>query len=509
VTNKVVTIDHAIAQIKDGDTICTSGFVGIGTPDYLLVGLEKRFLETQSPKNLGLVFAAGQGDGHEQGLNRLGHKGLLKRVIGGHWGLIPHIAEMALNNEIEAYNLPQGSISHLFRDIAAGKPGTISKVGLHTFVDPRIEGGKINSVTKKDLVQLFSIDDEDWLFFKALPIDIAFIRGTTADEKGNITMEKEALTLDNLAMAMAAKNSGGIVIAQVENIAAAGSINPRDVQVPGICVDYVIKADHDYHHQTYATDFNPAFSGQVRVPENDICPMKLSTRKIIAARAAQELPETGVINLGIGMPEGVAAIASENHLLQNLTLTTEPGTIGGIPQSGLDFGAAVNLDALVDQNQQFDFYDGGGLDMACLGLAEVDMTGNVNVSRFNGRMAGCGGFINISQNSKKVIFVGTFTTGGLEVEIRNGKLNIIKEGKARKFVKQVEQITFNGKYSLENGQTVKYITERCVFEMTSEGIELTEVAPGIDMEKDILENMDFVPNIQEPKMMDPSLFAID
>ena len=422
-------------------------------------------------------------------------------------GLIPKIGELALENKIEAYNLPQGCISHLFRDIAANKPGTFSKVGLHTFADPRIEGGKINDVTQEDIVEFTKIGGEDWLLYKSFPITVAFIRGTLADEAGNLTMSKEALTLDNLAMAMAAKNSGGIVIAQVEQIAEKGSINPRDVQVPGILVDYVVQAPEELHDQTYATHYNPAFSGEVRVPANDLKPMSLDARKIIARRAAKELPETGVINLGIGMPEGVASVAHENHQLENVTLTTEPGTIGGIPQSGLNFGAAVNLEALVDQNQQFDFYDGGGLDMACLGMAEVDQCGNVNVSRFNGRLAGCGGFINISQNSGTVVFVGTFTAGGLEISIEDGNLSILKEGRAKKFVSDVQQITFNGRFSQQNEQKVIYVTERCVFEMTSEGLELTEVAPGIDLETDILAQMDFKPIIKYPKTMDREYFV--
>ncbi len=314
-------------------------------------------------------------------------------------------------------------------------------------------------------------------------------------------MGKEALTLDNLAMAMAAKNSGGVVIAQVEQVAEKGSLNPRDVQVPGILVDYIVQAPEELHDQTYATHYNPAFSGEVRVPADNMSPMALDARKVIARRAAEELPETGVINLGIGMPEGVASIANEKGTLDTITLTTEPGTIGGIPQSGLNFGAAVNLEALIDQNQQFDFYDGGGLDMACLGMAEVDAGGNVNVSRFNGCLAGCGGFINISQNSRKIVFVGTFTTAGLDLEIGDGRLRIVKEGKYRKFVQSVQQNTFNGTYSQTNNQHVFYITERCVFEMTNDGLKLIEIAPGIDLEKDILSQMDFMPLIDEPKLM--------
>lgn len=504
--NKVVSSAEAVAIIRNGDTLCTSGFVGNGTPEELLQALERRFLETGSPRDLTLIFAAGQGDGGERGLNRLGHDGLLKRVIGGHWGLIPKVGRLALENKIEAYNLPQGCLSHLYRDIAAGKPGTISKVGLRTFVDPRLEGGKINAITKEDIVRLLQIDGEEWLFYKALPIKIAFIRGTTADLAGNITMEKEALVIDNLAMAMAAKNSNGFVIAQVERVADLGSLNPRQVQVPGILVDCVVVARPENHLQTYATPYSPAYAGELRVPLESLEPLPLDERKLIARRAAFELPLNGVINLGIGMPEGIASVANEEKILNYLTLTAEPGVIGGVPASGLDFGAAVNTDAIINQNEQFDFYDGGGLDMACLGMAQCDVQGHVNVSRFGAKLAGAGGFINISQNARKIVFAGTFTAGGLQIAVEDGKLKILQEGKARKFIKQVEQITFSGAYAAEIGQPVYYVTERCVFKRTPEGVELIEYAPGIDIERDILAHMDFEPLVRNPVVMDERIF---
>jgi propionate CoA-transferase len=509
VKNKVVSPAEAVAIIRDRDTVACSGFVGTGTPDELIVALEKRFLETHAPKDLTLLFAAAPGDGKDRGLNRLAHEGLVKRVIGGHWSLVPKLGKLAVDNKIEAYTLPLGVISCLYRDTAAHRAGSLTKVGLRTFVDPRQDGGKINARTTEELVRVMEIDGEEYLFYKAIPVTVALIRGTTADLSGNITMEHEALTLDNLAIATAARNSGGFVIAQVERIAAPGALNPRQVVVPGVLVDCVVLSQPHNHLQTYGTDYNPAFAGEFKVPLTMLSPMALDERKIIARRCAFELPMGGIVNLGIGMPEGVAAVANEERVLNYVTLTAEPGVIGGVPQSGLDFGAAVNTEAVIHQNQQFDFYDGGGLDMACLGLAQVDAEGHVNVSRFGPRLAGAGGFINITQNARHVVFAGTFTAGGLEVEVADGKLRILKEGKSRKFVKRVEQITFNGSYAAETGQPVIYVTERCVFRRTAEGLELSEVAPGIDIKRDILAHMDFEPIIDDPATMDLRIFRDD
>lgn len=504
--NKVISIEAAADLVASGDTITTSGFVGIGVPEYLLKGLEKRFLQSAQPTGLTLLFAAGQGDGVDRGLNHLGHNGLLQRVVGGHWGLIPKVARLAIEGSIEAYNLPQGVVSHLYRDIAAGKPGTISRVGLETFVDPRADGGKINPQTTEDLVTLMEINGESFLFYKAFPIDVALLRGTTADPAGNITMEREALTIDNLAQAMAAKNSNGIVIVQVERTVAPGSLNPRDVEIPGALVDAVVVAPADDHMQTFATAYSHAYAGKYRVEADTMPAMKLSPRKIIARRAAFELPINGMVNLGIGMPEGVASVASEEKLLDHLTLSAEPGVIGGQPASGLDFGAAVNTDAIVNQAQQFDFYDGGGLDLAVLGMAEVDRSGSVNVSRFGPRLAGAGGFINISQNARALVYAGTFTSGGAEIRLEQGALVIEKEGRVKKFVAAVEQVTFSGPRAARLSQPVLYVTERCVFRLTSGGLELLEIAPGIDLERDILSLMDFEPVIRETVIMDQRIF---
>jgi propionate CoA-transferase len=504
--DKVVTADQAVALIRDGDSVSCSGFVGIGTPEELIAALERRFLETQRPRDLTLVFAAAPGDGKERGLNRLAHEGLVKRAVGGHWALLPKLAKLATDNLIQAYNLPLGTMSHLYRDVAAHRAGSLTKVGIGTFVDPRQSGGKINPRTTEDLVRVMDIDGDEWLFYKAFPINVALIRGTTADPAGNITMEREALLLDAQAAAMAARNTNGLVIAQVERIAASGTLDPRSVVVPGVLVDCVVLAPQSAHLQTYGTTYNAAFSGEIRVPIEKIEAPMLDERKMIARRCAFELPLGGVINLGIGVPEALGAVAAEERVLDHLTLTAEPGVIGGMPQGGLDFGAAVNTQALLHQNQQFDFYDGGGLDLACLGMAEIDCVGNVNVSRFGPRLAGAGGFINISQNARRLVFAGTFTAGGLKVTIENGKLHIATEGKTRKFVRAVEQITFSGPVAAAKCQPVQYVTERCVFRLTADGLQLIEVAPGIDVERDILAHMGFRPIVNDVVVMDARIY---
>lgn len=505
--NKIISATDAARLVGDGDTLTTSGFVGIGVPDELLCALETRFLETGSPRNLTLVFAAGQGDGKDKGLNRLGHAGLLRRVIGGHWGLIPKVGALATKGLIEAYNLPQGVISHLYRDIAAGKPGTLTHVGLGTFVDPRQEGGKVNDASPEDIVELITIAGQERLFYKAHPLNVAFLRGTTADPAGNVTMEREALTIDNLAQAMAVRNSGGVVVVQVERIAARGALNPRDVQLPATLVDAVVVARPEHHMQTYATPYSHLFAGQFRAPPDTGDGMALDIRKVIARRAAFELPINGVVNLGIGMPEGVAAVAGEEGLLDHVTLTAEPGVIGGQPASGLDFGAAVNTDAVIPQNAQFDFYDGGGLDLAVLGMAEADRAGNVNVSRFGDRMTGAGGFINISQNARRVVFAGTFTAGGLQVALPDRRVTITQEGHAQKFHDHVQQITFSGGHAIAAHKPVLFVTERAVFDLCPDGMRLIEIAPGVDLNRDVLGQMGFRPVIGDLSEMDPRLFA--
>jgi len=483
------------------------GFVGQCFAEELTLALEQRFLRTGSPRDLTAVFTVAAGDREGRGLDRLCHDGLLKRAIGGFWGVSPALGKLAADNKIQAHNLPQGTISQLFRDTAAGKPGLLTRVGLGTFVDPRRGGGKVNDCTTEDLVELITLGGEEFLFYKALPLDVAFLRGTTADPEGNITMEREALTLEALAVATAVHNAGGSVIVQVERVADSGSLSSREVKIPGVLVDCIVVSKPEHHWQTMATPYSPSLSGELRRVRNTIPPLPLTPRKVIARRAAMELRPDSVVNLGIGMPEGVANVAAEEDILDYVSLTAEPGAMGGMPVGGLDFGSAVNAHAILDQPSQFDFYDGGGLDIAFLGMAQADRLGNVNVSKFGARMPGCGGFVNISQSARRLVFVGSFVVPS-RVQVADGRMVIAHGMVTAKFLDEVEQRTFSGQYAAAAGKPVLYVTERCVFALTPDGLELIEIAPGVDVEQDILRHLAFEPIVRSvPKLMDPRIFA--
>ncbi len=504
----IITALEAASMVEDSMTVTASGFVASAMPEALTKALEQRFLETGSPKNLTLFYAAAQGNRDGSGADHFAHEGMTKRVIGGHWNMVPELGKMVLENKIEGYNLPQGTLSQLLRDIAGHRVGTITHVGLNTFADPRIEGGKLNSISTEDLVEVINILGEEKLLYKAFPIDIGFIRGTYADEHGNVTMEHEVSSLEATSIAQAVKNSGGKVIVQVEKVVENGCLDPKLVKIPGIYVDAVVVCqDPKNHEQCVGCEYDGSMAGEFRVPLSSLHYPKLSAKKVIGRRAAMELKKDSVVNLGIGIPEYISMVANEEGIGDYMTLTVEAGPVGGVPQGGAKFGGSVNPEAILDQPYQFDFYDGGGVDYAFLGLAQADKEGNINVSKFGPRIAGCGGFVNITQNAKRVFFCGTFTAGGLEVTFEDGKLHIVKEGKSKKFLEHVEQITFSGAYANKTGQPVLYITERAVFELRKDGVYLTEVAPGIDIQTQIVDQMGFVPKMdRQPKLMDGRIF---
>lgn len=495
---KILTKEEAALLVEDNDALAISGFELACANEEVAIALEERFMKTGSPQGLTVIHSSCWGNRREKGMSHLSHKGLLKRWIGGIVkASSPKLSEMIQENECEAYNFPQGVLAQLYREVAAKRPGLITKIGLETYVDPRQEGGKMNEVTVEELVKVIHLLGEEWMLYPTFPIQIGLIRGTYADENGNITLDKEGLHMEVLPIAQAVHNSGGKVIAQVERVVKKGTLNPKNVKVPGILVDYIVVSKSENHFQTGTTLYNPAFSGDVRIPIESVPKLPLDNRKVIARRAAMELKKGTVLNLGVGIPVNVSTVATEEKVDDQIILTTEAGTIGGIPAGLKDFGHAYNSEMIIDHQEQFDFYDGGGLDLSVLGFAEVDQFGNVNVSKLGNQVIGCGGFINISQTAKKLIFAGTFTAGGLKTIVKNGRLTILQEGQYKKFVKAVNQITFNGGYATKAKQKVLFVTERAVFALQAGQLVLTEIAPGIDLKKDVLELMDFEVQVSE------------
>ncbi len=493
---RISTAEDAVAAIPSGATVAVGGFVGAGHPELLTAALERRFLKEGSPQDLTLFYCAGQGDRGGRGLNHLAHRGLVRRVVGGHWNLAPRLGALALANEIEAYNFPQGVLCVLLREIAAKRPGVFTQVGLRTFVDPRLGGGRLNARTTEALVERVEIDGQDWLRYKSFPVNVGLIRATAADRRGNLSMEREGIVGEVLPIAQAAKNHGGIVIAQVEQIVDRIP-DPKAVRVPGLLVDHLVVSGGDGHDQTFGEGFNPAYveSGDdlAAVPR-----LGFSERKIIGARALLEVRRGDVVNLGIGLPETVAAVAAETGRLGEFTLTVESGPLGGVPASGLSFGCSHFPEAIIDQPAQFDYYDGGGLDLAVLGAVEIDAEGSVNVTRFGDRFAGVGGFMNIAQSARRLVFCGTFRAGGLRVAVEEGRLRIEGEGEHPKFVRRLQEVCFHGPSALARGQQVLYVTERAVFELADGGLRLVELAPGIDLDEDVLARMEFAPALATP-----------
>jgi propionate CoA-transferase len=511
VSDKLISARDAIGLIRSGDTLAIHGAGGGNVePDLLIKTLAEKFAETGQPRDLTLLHVSGIGNWTDSGLNQFDKPGLVRRDIGGHYGMSPRFAQLILDNRMEAYCWPQGVMSQWLREVAAGRPGLVTHIGLRTFIDPRLEGGKLNARTTEDLIEVVTLAGREWLFYRAFPIDICFVRGTTADEKGNISLEEEPAFLEVLPMAMATRNSGGIVICQVKRLAQAGTLHPKAVKIPHTMVDHIVL--HPAQWQSVVSEYNPAFSGDVRVPISSLAPMPLDERKVIARRAALDLLglPRAVLNMGVGMPDGVALVAAEEGIAERITPTIEQGMTGGVPAPGVIFGMSSNPEAILDQAYQFDFYDGGGLDLTFLGMAEADQHGNVNVSKFQGRMPGVGGFVNISQGAKAVTFCGTFTAGGLEVAVGDGRLAIVKEGRFKKFVPQVAQVTFSGAVAAERGQRVQFVTERAVLVITKEGLLLTEIAPGVDLEKDVLGQMAFRPNVApDLRLMEARIFRAE
>ncbi len=504
---KLCSADDAVARIFDGATIAVDGAGGgVNDPDLVLRALEERFLATGQPRDLYVIAPNGLGDGRDGGIQRFAHPGMVRRVVCGHWGWAPGLQKMAVSGDIEAYCLPQGALSHLMRATAAGLPGSLSRVGLGTFVDPRLDGGALNSRTPKELVELVTLGDETCLLYRRQHIDVAIIRGTAADEHGNLTMDSEGLYAETLSMAQAVRNCGGYVIAQARDIVAAGSLDARRVKVPGILIDAVVHNPH----QALSCEFqrDPSMTAETRAPAAGLSSMPLNVRKVIARRAALELRAGEVVNLGYGVPDGVAAVLAEEHMTHAVHFTLEQGHVGGVPVLGDSFGLARNQEAMIDAGYQFDFYDGGGLDVAVLSFAEFDAAGNVNVGKFGGRIPGVGGFINIAQGAKRVIFVGTLTAGrAVGYGIGDGKLTLTGDTGRPKVVDRVEQICFSGETARAAGKRVTYVSERAVFELEPHGITLTEVAPGVDLERDVLGRIGFTPLISPSlRTMSTALF---
>lgn len=503
---RVVTADVAASLVKDNDTVLVGGSgAGHSVPDTLMSALGNRFRTTNSPKQITSIHPVGLGNRNGRGADHFAHEGFLKRMVCGTVVDAPAIAELAKRNLIEAYTLPQGALSQLIREIAAGRPGLITHVGLHTFVDPRQSGGRQTTISKDDLVERIEIKGKEWLFYQPFSIDVAFLRGTTADEDGNISMEQEAVFGEMLSMAQATKRCGGLVIVQVKRMAKRGSLAGKQVKIPGMLVDLVIVEPNQ--QQTFQTDYSPSYAGELRIPLDAFPVLSLNERKVIARRCALELRRGAICNVGAGICTGIGLVAAEERVLDHIVLTNEQGLIGGAPAFGLDAGAANNYWAMIDQPYQFDYYDGGGLDLAFLSAVEIDPVGSVNISRFADRIVGIGGFVNISQNAKTMVFGGTFTAGKLEVKAADGRLTIINEGRHRKFVSKLSQISYNGAYAQERGQTTLFVTERAVFKTVNGAIELVEIAPGVDLDRDILGQMEFRPRISpDLKLMDGRLF---
>ncbi len=509
---KIINAEDVGKIIKDGDTVAISGSGGSGSAEAIIKGISDSFVKTGHPNNLTVTCGISPGNltEDEVGMNMLAKKGLTGKAICAHLGMGRVFGNAIGKNQFPAFAIPLGVINHLYRAIAGKELGLVTKIGLNTFADPRIEGCCANEKAKalEPIVELVNIDGKEQLFYKSFPINVAVLKATYADEEGNISLEHEAVIGEQYNMAIAAHNSGGIVVVQVEKIVPKNSLRARNVLIHSSLVDYVVVAKPDISLGEYNMPvYRPEVTGDKRIALEEIQIRPLDNRKVCGRRSAMELKKGYVVNLGVGMPDSVANVCAEEGISDDIFLSVESGPTGGVPVGGVAFGGAINPDSVISTAEQFDAYNGGSLNMAIVGLAEVDENGNVNVSKFGTRVTGPGGFINITQNTKKVIFVGTFTAGHLKEEIKDGKLNILEEGNTLKFVKTIQQVTFSAQNALNNNQEILYITERAVFKLTGLGLELIEIAPGVDLEKDILKQMAFKPLISKDlKEMDNKIF---
>ncbi len=508
---KFMSAREAAAKVPDHAIVGIGGFLGIGSAEEVFSAIEERFLEEGYPRDLTLVHTGGVGNGADMGKNKLAHEGLVSRLIGGHFALVPKLGAMVEQEKIQCYNIPQGILGHLYRESAAQRPRLITKVGLNTFVDPDLDCARLNSISKETWVEKVQFDGEDYLAYKVPKVNVAIIRGTSADELGNISFENEPLTLEGISIASAAKNNGGVVIVQVERILREGTIPPQQVRIPHIMVDCIVVCQdkEKNHRQNYGTFFDPRLTRRDIISDDfNMFSEPMGIRKVIARRAAMVMrPEFQVVNFGIGIPELVCSVLQEEGLGDTYTPVVESGAIGGMALANMNFGAAVLPDAIIDQTYMFDFIDGGGLDISFLGLAQCDPDGNINVSRFGKKVAGCGGFIDITLNVPNIVFCGTFTAGGFKACLQDGRLVIEQEGKVKKFIKSLQQVTFSGPVAQKTGKKVTFVTERAVLEHRAEGLTVVEIAPGVDLERDVLGQMEFRPLVADDlKIMDTAIF---
>ncbi|NBA94807.1 acyl CoA:acetate/3-ketoacid CoA transferase [Pseudomonas sp. R5(2019)] len=489
-----------VSLIADGATLAVCGSGTLLEPDALLFAIEESFLRTGHPRDLTIVHALGIGDGQGSGLERLAHKGLVRKVIGGHWSWSAKMQKLAKDNEIAAYSIPAGAIMSLMREIGAGRPGLITHIGLGTFADPNVSGGRCNELATESIVERLEIDGKPYLRYKPFKVDVALVRGSLADPSGNITLAHEAADLDVYALALAAHNSGGKVFVQVRELSETPFVPARMVRIPGVLVDDVVLAPEQ--RQCLASDYDPEISGEcLPRPERPDSPLPEDIRRIIAQRAADEFTPGMSLNFGFGIPAGIPSLLAERGLQDQYWGSIEQGIHNGRMMDGAMFGAARFPQAIVTSLDQFDFYSGGGVDLAFLGMGEMDQFGNVNVSSLGGRLVGPGGFVDITQGARKVVFCGAFEAKGLQVERHGSELAIVRPGEVPKLVEQVSHITFSGPQALVSGKEVLYVTERAVFRLVEGGIELVEVAQGVDPQRDVLDRMSFKPLVRDPRFV--------